>query len=397
MSNGIKEVTGQSLTKWNRGHKRKVISSALTNIHWQVGQPSTKRSHWLSVPDQHSRSDSHGPTWGSGRVYQADRDTSRGELASHPGIKQRPSSAWLPPQAMHRPQHSTQTQSPRCTWISAPVTHSIHNFVTPPWQVNGRARGMGGNKVAVTAVSTIRWSFNDNNGMTHSCLIPGSLYIPSSPARLFSPQHRAQEGKDNYRPQKNGTWQATYADHVELVWGQRVYRRQIPFDKSNVATFTTSAGCKNFRLFRECLDAIDDDKVRQSSTPTSSSMTNSWHQQRWWINRAEPSGRRKPGDRFSKCKQRRQDSNNNNRKFLKWSWRCQSWRATPSPFVEVVSTHACSATDTFYSISLLDIWFAPALFPFSKQSPSAGGWSLLVNGYPGSLRSRLSKNEILNL
>ena len=139
------------------------------------------------------------------------------------------------------------------------ITHSLKDFVTPPRAVNGRVRGMGGDNVAVTAVGTIRWSFDDDNGMTHTFLIPGSLYIPSSPARLFSPQHWAQERKDDH-PNKNGTYQATFADHVKLVWGQQKFSRQIPFDKSNVATFETSPECKNFRLSRACLDAVDDDE-----------------------------------------------------------------------------------------------------------------------------------------
>jgi hypothetical protein len=117
---------------------------------------------------------------------------------------------------------------------------------------------MGGDKVAVKAVGTIRWTFDDDDGVSHAFLIPGSLYIPDSPARLFSPQHWAQERKDNM-PQKNGTWQATFADHVMLVWGQRKYRRRIPLDKSNVATFSTTAGCKKFRVFQACLEAVESD------------------------------------------------------------------------------------------------------------------------------------------
>ena len=74
---------------------------------------------------------------------------------------------------------------------------------------------MGGDNVAVKAVGTIRWTFDDDDEVSHAFLIPGSLYIPDYPARLFLPQHWAQERKDNM-PQKNGTWQATFADHVML-------------------------------------------------------------------------------------------------------------------------------------------------------------------------------------
>ena len=137
------------------------------------------------------------------------------------------------------------------------ITNSLGDFVRPPQKVVGRVKGMGGDKVAVSAIGTIRWTFDDDNGRTHTFLIPGTLYIPESPARLLSPQHWAQERKDD-TPVKDGTWQATFADHVLLVWGQRTYSRKIPFDKSNVATFATSAGCKNFRMYQACHEAVGD-------------------------------------------------------------------------------------------------------------------------------------------
>jgi GAG-pre-integrase domain len=138
------------------------------------------------------------------------------------------------------------------------ITNSLTDLVKPPQKVIGRVKGMGGDKVAVAAVGTLRWTFDDDDGMTHAFLIPGSLYIPDSPARLFSPQHWAQERKDN-SPKRNGTWQATFADHVMLVWGQEAYRKRIPFDKANVATFSTTAGCKQFRIFSACLEDVGGD------------------------------------------------------------------------------------------------------------------------------------------
>ena len=133
------------------------------------------------------------------------------------------------------------------------ITNSISDFIRPLQKVIGRVKGMGGDKIAVTAVGTIRWRVDDEDGTSHSFLILGSLYIPESPARLFSPQHWAQESKDDV-PKKNGTWQATFADHVMIVWGQQRFRKIIPFDKSNVAPFSTTPGCKEFRVFRACLE-----------------------------------------------------------------------------------------------------------------------------------------------
>ena len=144
------------------------------------------------------------------------------------------------------------------------ITHSIDDFASPPQKVIGRVKGMGGDNVAVAAVGTIKWTIDDDTGTPHTFLIPRSLYIPESPARLFSPQHWAQEQKDDL-PVKNGSWQATYADHVTLVWGQQQYRKTIDFDKSNVATFSTSPGCKHYRAFCACVDSMEHHKVDNSN------------------------------------------------------------------------------------------------------------------------------------
>jgi hypothetical protein len=85
----------------------------------------------------------------------------------------------------------------RCT------TNLLQDFVRPPQKVIGRVKGMGGDKMAVTAVGTVKWRVDDEDGVSHLFLIPGSLYIPDSPARLFSPQHWAQESKDDV-PMKMG-------------------------------------------------------------------------------------------------------------------------------------------------------------------------------------------------
>ena len=68
------------------------------------------------------------------------------------------------------------------------------------------------------AMSILR-AFDDDDGISHTFLIPGSLYIPDSPARLFSPQHWAQEAKDQ-SPMPRGTWCATYEDAIVIQWDQ---------------------------------------------------------------------------------------------------------------------------------------------------------------------------------
>jgi hypothetical protein len=132
------------------------------------------------------------------------------------------------------------------------------DFVSSPKKVVGRIKGMGSENVAVQGIGTIQRTFDDDSGMSHTFRIPGLLYVPKSPARLFSPQHWAQEQRD-HSPKKNGTWQTTFHDNVVLVWGQEAHRRTIPLDKSNVATFTTTGGSKSFRMFQACYDAEQND------------------------------------------------------------------------------------------------------------------------------------------
>ena len=78
--------------------------------------------------------------------------------------------------------------------------------------------------------------------MSHTFIIPGTIYAPQAPHRLLSPQHWSQAANDNH-PTTNGTWCATYSDHIILHWYQCNYKRTIPLDRStNTATLYTAAG-----------------------------------------------------------------------------------------------------------------------------------------------------------
>jgi hypothetical protein len=77
--------------------------------------------------------------------------------------------------------------------------------------------------------------------MSHTFIIPGSIYAPQAPHRLLSPQHWSQAANDNH-PTTNGTWCATYSDHIILYWSQCNSKRTISLDRStNTALSMTSA------------------------------------------------------------------------------------------------------------------------------------------------------------
>ena len=94
----------------------------------------------------------------------------------------------------------------------------------------------------------VRWQFDNDTGKSHTFLIPGALYVPQSPARLFSPQHWAQTS-DDHAPKRDGTWQKTLSDRIILVWGQEQYRREVALNAANVAVMHTTGGNKKYRAF----------------------------------------------------------------------------------------------------------------------------------------------------
>jgi hypothetical protein len=153
-----------------------------------------------------------------------------------------------------------------CT--TASITPCLADCVTTPIKVRNKVEGIGGS-ISEVYKTTIKWSFEDNDGLSHDILLPGSYYVPTAPSRLLSPQHWAQIAKDNY-PLPRGTWCATYDDCIELQWNQRKYTLTIPLDvgQTNVGTIHTTPGFSNFEAFcAEC--EVDDDEPEPVSFDTS--------------------------------------------------------------------------------------------------------------------------------
>ena len=134
---------------------------------------------------------------------------------------------------------------------SACLSNKIEDFVGPLRPSSRCIQGIG-NAMGDIQEGTIQWDIEDDEGVKHKFLIPNSIFAPKAYSRLFSPQHVAQELKD-YKPNKNGTWCATYSDRIVFHWGQEQYKRTILLDKgsSNVGTFTSAPGFSQLqRLLR---------------------------------------------------------------------------------------------------------------------------------------------------
>ena len=105
------------------------------------------------------------------------------------------------------------------------ISNNLDDFITPPSPINAKLLGINGVS-AILGRGTVRWHIDDDDGRTHPITLPNTLYVPSSPMCLLSPQHWAQVMKDHL-PEAEGTWCATYSRSVILYWDQRKYKRTI--------------------------------------------------------------------------------------------------------------------------------------------------------------------------
>lgn len=124
------------------------------------------------------------------------------------------------------------------------ITNNVADFIGIPRSVRILVKGVAG-VGAATYVGTVQWKIEDDAGVTHTLTIPNTYYQSTSPYRLLSPQHWAQERKEGH-----GTWCGTYDDAVTLFWKHLKYQRTIPLDgASNIALIRSSASINHFRAF----------------------------------------------------------------------------------------------------------------------------------------------------
>jgi Reverse transcriptase (RNA-dependent DNA polymerase)/GAG-pre-integrase domain len=135
---------------------------------------------------------------------------------------------------------------------------SINDFLPETMRVvkNKNVHGYGGSVTPITHQGTIRWDLLDDRGMTRTLVIPNSFFVPSSKVRLLSPQHLAQQRKDDF-PIKDGTRCITNGDSIILQWDQRKIKVTAKLDPnaSNVATLWTSPGYKKAMSFCAACEA----------------------------------------------------------------------------------------------------------------------------------------------
>ena len=72
------------------------------------------------------------------------------------------------------------------------ISNNLDDFITPPLPMKAKLLGINGVS-PIMGRGTVRWHIDDDDGLTHPITLPNTLYVPSSPMCLLSPQHWAQE------------------------------------------------------------------------------------------------------------------------------------------------------------------------------------------------------------
>ena len=128
-------------------------------------------------------------------------------------------------------------------------SHVIEDFVGPMRECNKVVKGFGGSRTSNVKMGTLKWSWDDDNGIRTTHMIPNSYYSKDGGVRLLSPQHFAQT-----TPVANErTGSRTTARSVVLMWGKNS-TKTVPLDRrNNVATFYLSAGYNAYSTF--CMQA----------------------------------------------------------------------------------------------------------------------------------------------
>jgi hypothetical protein len=117
------------------------------------------------------------------------------------------------------------------------ILHVKSDFVGDLKTCNRTLKGFGGTKMYRVKMGTLKWSWEDNNGRSHTFLIPDSYYVPDGKVRLLSPQQWAQSQSKNRRLRAT-CGERTDGNKCVLFWDNGNHNLHIELSRqSYVATF----------------------------------------------------------------------------------------------------------------------------------------------------------------
>ena len=101
---------------------------------------------------------------------------------------------------------------------SASSTTQVVDFINCLTPVNSQVNGISGNMTG-TLKGTVQWCIKDDQGIIHKFTLPNTYLVRGVATRVLSPQHLAQQAKDNF-PVPGGTGEFTSNTTMTLMWQQ---------------------------------------------------------------------------------------------------------------------------------------------------------------------------------
>jgi hypothetical protein len=95
------------------------------------------------------------------------------------------------------------------------ISNNIDDFIEPPTKIGPKIQGFAGS-LTTSLIGTVQWYITDDDGRTHSIILPNTNYVPTADIRMLSPQHWTQVTND-----LRGTICVTYGDCFLLKWDKK--------------------------------------------------------------------------------------------------------------------------------------------------------------------------------
>lgn len=138
------------------------------------------------------------------------------------------------------------------------MSPSKKDFVSELRHTNAVIRGIGGS-VQRPMTGTLQWNWIDDQGNAVTAIIPNSLFFPTCPDRILSPQHWAQSRRSNGDPT---TSCITTKDKTVLRWDSGTSSKTVPLNDSNVAVMMSSPGYRRAETYSAQLDInVDPEEI----------------------------------------------------------------------------------------------------------------------------------------